>query len=402
MTTSEKTAVLTERALARRIKRNLKNSTLTFAAVTTPGFEEITRIEIDTLETGCVKRVSAGIVEFCGSMELLYRVNLHCRTASRILMRISSFTARSYPELYNKLRRIHWELYCGTAPTVNISVASRVSRLHHTDNIADTLLKALNDYMSAFSLNVTLDAESATSFHVRYFEDICTVSIDSTGVLLHKRGIRVATGHAPLRETTAAAMLLAVESERFPVIADPCCGSGSIICEAILMASHTAPGVQRTFSFSSWPSFNRGIWERMVADAQHQSHAIINRHFYAGDTSEKAIKQVRDNTATLLCQDSLHTQCASCFTFNSNGELGSKGLIISNLPYGKRIKTTDTDLNEFYRKLGGWLRGSCRGWHFAFLIADEHFERHAGLRCTTVLSFSNGGIHVRLVSGRIS
>jgi len=401
MTSTNNDTVLTERGLARRIKRHLKNSTITFAAVTIPGFEAITKKEIEQLEPGCVTAAFPGIIEFTGSLELLYRVNLHCRTASRILMRISSFTARSYPELYNKLHRIHWELYCGLLPTVNITVSSRTSRLHHTTNIADTVLQSINDYLSTLSQKVAFDAESPISFHVRYHDDTCTISIDSTGVLLYKRGIRVSTGHAPLRESTAAAMLMAADWERFPVIADPCCGSGSIIGEALLMASRTAPGLLRPFSFSSWPSFTPGIWERMVAAAKVNSRPPPDRRFFAGDSDEKAVQLVRNNTELLACDTILTTACADCFTFNSKGEYGTKGLIISNLPFGKRIKTTDNDLREFHRKLGGWLRTSCRGWHYAFLVADEHFERHTGLHAATTLSFNNGGIHVRLVTGQV-
>jgi len=391
---------LTERGLARRVKRAFNNVSLTFAAITVPGLESIAKSELEGLSSGCVTTVSNGIIEFTGTLELLYRAHLECRTISRILMRITSFTARSYPELYNKLTRVHWELYTGFHKTIRITASSTTSRVHHTAHIAETVLGAVNDRLNSLSLSVCEDAKAVTGFHVRLNNDECTVSIDASGALLYKRGIRTITHHAPLRETTAAALLMAVGWSRFPVVVDPFCGSGSIICEAALMAVSAAPGLQRDFAFTAWPSFNAGVWTRFRDNEQSRIAVSHAPRFHAGDIDPDAVEIVRKNCSALpAVPQHLSIDCRDAFTMYPEQEFGSSGLIISNLPYGKRITPGTTDMDAFFRRLGVWLKSECRGWNYAFLVADLQFEHKAGLKARTLLTFSNGGIRVRLVTG---
>jgi putative N6-adenine-specific DNA methylase len=318
-------------------------------------------------------------------------------------MRIDEFTARSYPELYNKLRRINWEVYTGFSSSVTFCVSSLRSRLHHTDRIAETAFSALCDHVRPLDVAIETDKNATIRFFIRFLDDKCTISIDSSGSLLYKRGYRQATGRAPLRETTAATLLAAVQWEKYEVIADPCCGTGSIIIEALQRIQQVPPGAARDFAFFSWPSFSKPAWEHLKTRNLVAAAVSVKPHLvYAGDIDPATLDQLKTNCAPFSANERVKIMHADCRTFNKNSEFGHRGLIISNLPYGKRISVEDSDIDEFYGSLGSSLKRYCRGWNFAFLVADPHFERKARLKGDTILEFMNGGIRVRFIMGSIS
>jgi len=392
---------LTPRGLERRIKRHLTSSHHSFAAITTPGFESIAMEEIARLEGVTVNGYESGIVGFSGPFDLLYRANLYLRTVNRIILRIDELTARSYPELYNKFRRIRWDLYVGFSTTVSFVVSSRSSRLHHTDNIARTAFRSCADTMARFGVNLTGSENSDLKFYIRFMGDRCTLSIDTTGVLLYKRGYRQAVGRAPLRETTAAALLIAASWDRYHTIVDFCCGSGSIILEALQMACNRAPGLYRSFPFCSWPSFNAPLWSRMKKEAAAAATENCVSRFVAMDIDGSALDMVRLNCPERDIGSTVLIEQGDCCAFNCTGQYGNSGLVISNLPFGKRVSAGEDGVATFYNKLGHSLKKNCRGWNFGFLVADSKFERLSGLSCSTALTFSNGGIRVRFVTGRV-
>ena len=390
--------LLTPRGLERRIKKKLLARKQTFAVITVPGFEKVTEKELHKIADGATITCDRGILEFDGPFDLLYRLNLQLRTAGRVLLRVASFRARSYPELYNKLQRIHWELHTGFHPEISFVVSSRSSRLHHTGKIAETAFDAINAVMTRLGLPKQSVAGSPVAVHLRFIDDCCSISMDTTGALLYKRGYRTATGIAPLRETTAAAMLLAARWDRYPVIADPCCGSGSIIIEAVHIASGKPPGDRRKFAFFSWPSFQPqrlNYWRKKAAAEP------VPRRFAAGDVDPQALRALRINCKTLNASSRIEIFQRDCREFNSDGTMGSRGLLLSNLPFGKRVGVAG-GTEVFFREFGNALKKNCTGWSFGFLVADPLFGKHSGLECTAELEFSNGGIGVRFVTGHIT
>ena len=393
---------LTQRGLERSIKRRLTSKLQTFAVITTPGFEAVTGGEIESVTHPAELRIGHGIIEFEAPFDAVYRLNLHLSTASRILLRLGSFTARSYPELFNKLHRLPWELYTGFHPDIGCIAASRSSRLHHTAVLCKTLADAVTSYLLRLGVRKTYAKTSSHTVYLRLHNDRCTVSMDTTGVLLHKRGYRTTTGGAPLRETAAAALLLAVNWKRYPVIADPCCGSGGIIIEARRLAAGLAPGYQRDFAFTTWPSYRSASWNHFRTVAIRESPGVRLRLF-AGDHDERAIAAVGHNCSAMhdpVPAPQPEIRCADCMSFNRDGAYGTNGLLISNLPFGRRIGV-DGGMEHFHRTLGASLRKHCGGWSFGFLVADPHFERQSGLGGTTVLAFRNGGLPVRFVTGTV-
>ncbi len=392
---------LTPRGLIRRVKRHLISNKQEFAAITFPGLENCSSEEISRLDGAVINKIENGIVEFSGPLDLVYTANLCLRTVNRVLMRIAGFTARSYPELYNKLLRVKWERYVGFTHYVSFTTSSRTSRLHHTDRITLTALSALNHYMSRFGLKVEEDPSASIRFFIRLYQDSCTLSIDSSGELLYRRGYRLTTGRAPLRETVAAALLEKAAWFKYHTIADPCCGTGSIVLEALQMVCKISPGLNREFAFFSWPSFNSKKWENIKKKAFSDIIRPQGVRIIASDINREAVDAVRKNSSAFSASELLTIERADCLKFNEDDRYGNSGLIISNLPFGKRIEASAGPVEYFYYKLGRHLKNYCRGWNFAFLIADPNFERKAGLSCRTELRFINGGIRVRLVTGKV-
>lgn len=246
---------LTPRALERRLKRYVWGETHDFLAVCAPGLEAVLLGEVRGLPgvTDLV-RVRGG-VSFRGPFESLYHANLELATAHRVLWRIGAFLAQSYPMLFNKARRLPWERFVGFQQEVAYHVAARASRLRHGPKIAATLHSALSDALAPLGLGAAHVEAAPLTVHARLFRDRCTLSLDTSGEHLHRRGYRTHVGEAPLRETLAAGILLALGAPAFDLIVDPMCGSGTLLIEAERLARRRPPGEFRRFAFEHFPSF---------------------------------------------------------------------------------------------------------------------------------------------------
>jgi putative N6-adenine-specific DNA methylase len=393
------TDTLSVSGLERRLKRRFLKAPHRFFAVTTPGLEEILKAEVALLPDVTMVQSEKGGVHFCGPFQTVYHAHLRLRTANRVLLRVDSFTARSYPELYSKAKRIMWELYCGFDPAVSFEASSRSSRLHHTGNVADAVFTACAEHMAKLGQTMTPKPDAAVRFLVRYADDRCTVSVNASGELLHKRGYRQEIGHAPLRETTAAALLEAAQWRNFGTIADPLCGSGTFLVESALMAVGRPPGLHRSYAFMHWPSFKPTLWERLRLAAEQST--VRPLRIIGSDISETAVDQAFRNAQRAGVAAAIELTRRDCFAFNLKGEAGTSGLIISNLPYGKRAFAHDDAIHDFYARWGGHLKRFCHGWGYGFLSVDESFCTIAGLRPGPTLRFENGGIKVQFVTGRV-
>lgn len=389
---------LTDRGLQRRLKRHFLKQQHDFFAITTPGFEHVLKSELQLFDGVEICETTNGGVQFSGPLDLIYKSNLHLRTANRVLMRIESFTARSYPELYNKCRRIPWELYCGFSNAVSFSVSSKNSRLHHSQNIENAIFDALHDYMEKLGVKVTSSDASDICFYVRFAEDQCSLSIDSSGDLLYKRGYRLMTALAPLRETIASAVLMEAQWKRFQIIMDPMCGSGVFLLEAASMALCKVPGANRKFAFFSWPSFDSGKWQRLKEMALTDELTHVDTTLLASDISDEALKSASENAVMLGVQEFIRFSKQDCLTITP---VNGPGLLISNLPYGKRVGFKDDGLLNFFKQFGRHIKEQFGGWSYVFIVADQEFEKIAHLSVQKVISFNNGGIPVRLLTGKL-
>ena len=244
--------------------------------MTAPGLEDLLAKEISSL-IGKHGETSSGGVEFSGGMKDMRRVNLQSRIANRVLVRLDEFHASSFHELERRAKQVEWERFVASGKPVRFRVTCRKSRLYHSDAVAERLATAVKAKVGGNKLVIVqseadeeLDDEAANDaqlFVVRVTDDICSISADSSGELLHRRGYRQAVAKAPLRETIAAAMVIGSGWDMTSPLVDPMCGAGTIAIEAAMMARKIAPGANRRFAFESWPKHNAAVWKSEIETA---------------------------------------------------------------------------------------------------------------------------------------
>lgn len=379
-------------------------------AVTAPGLKPFTTQELRTLSLlsapspspSAMERGTGGEVggvEFRGSLRDLYRANLRLRTVSRILVRLGEFYAAAFSELRKKASRLPWEQYLTPGQPVALRATCHKSKLSHSDAVAERVAGAIEDRLGKSVRREKGNDEAETNpaqlIVVRLVRDKCTISMDSSGALLHQRGYRLATAKAPLRETLAAGMVLASGWDMTSALLDPLCGSGTIPIEAALMARNLAPGRARRFAFMDWPMFDDRIWKSVLAEADAPpptSHPII----LASDRDPGAIEAAKANAA--------RAGIADCIEFSRRAVSAiepppAPGWIVTNPPYGVRV-SENKDLRNLYAQFGNMLRAKCPGWRVAMLSSSVQLTKSTGLDFDEGIPLLNGGLRVRLVMAK--
>ncbi len=366
-------------------------------AVTAPGLEPVTATELTALgmETGDTE---PGGIPFRADEAELYAANLHLRTASRVLVRVAEFQATSFRDLESRARAIPWERFVVAGRPVQLRVTCRKSRLYHSDAVAERVRDAISHRLGAPTPSLApADEEGeggeAQLFVVRFSHDRCTISVDASGRLLHLRGYRQAVGRAPLRETLAAAMLLASGWDPELPLVDPMCGSGTIAIEAAMLSRQIAPGLRRSFAFQNWPEFRADIWAELRAAAMAAIHPAARSAIQASDRDAGAIAATIANAERAgVASDITATQRA----LSSIDPIPSPtGWLVTNPPYGHRVGDVER-LRALYARLGQVARTLHPGWIVAMLVADPRLEGQVGLPFEDAFRTTNGGIWVRL------
>lgn len=362
--------------------------------------------ELATL--GLAPNAETGGAAFRGPIESIWRANLWLRTASRVLVRVASFRAQAFHELERLARAVPWERYVASGSAVRFRVTSKKSRLYHTGGIAQRFGEAIEhrlggDIVVGDSRSDENDDEEAEGlapqlFVIRVSHDVFTVSADSSGALLHQRGYRKAIAKAPLRETLAAAMLIASDWTGSTPLLDPLCGSGTIPIEAALIARHIPPGWSRSFAFEGWPSFERSRWEALRAEAAEGVLGGAGVRIRGSDRDAGAIEAARSNAerAGVAADIELTARAVSAIDDCERGG----GLVATNPPYGVRVGEA-ARLRDLYAKLGQVLRGKCPGWRVALLSANARLDGELRLPLEERLRTRNGGIPVRLMVAKV-
>lgn len=358
-------------------------------AIVAPGLEAITARELEAL--GLVPDVTEpGGVEFQATREQLYAANLRLRTASRIVVRIARFHARTFFELERHAARVPWAEFMAPGAAVAFHVTSRKSKLYHHGAIEERLARAATGRGSE-------PGGPSALFVVRVLRDQVTISADSSGELLHRRGYRQATAKAPLRETLAAAMLLASGWDGVAPLVDPFAGSGTIPIEAALIARRIAPGLQRRFAFEHWPRFDAAAWERVRARAASEVLAAAPGPIIGADRDAGAIRAATGNAERAGVSADVEWRRAPLSTL---APPRGRGWLITNPPYGVRVGERRR-LDELYAELGAIARERLAGWTLGLLSASRELEARTGLALAEAWHTTNGGIPVRLMTGTV-
>ena len=311
-------------------KPTVTTDSFSMFAVASPGVEPVLAREVAALAGVRDVRAVPGGIEFSGDRDVLYRANLWLRTATRILVRVGSFEAREFAKLRRRAGTLPWERFVDPGRPVTVSAAQSGSRLYHTGGIAENLTAAIGDRLRA-SLPTEGEPQKVLA---RGVSDVFTVSVDSSGELLHRRGWRQEIAHAPLRETLAAAIILLSGWDPATPFVDPMCGAGTVPLEACAIAMRLAPGLQRSFAFATWPTFDAARFSALHAEAEAARLPAPPAPIVGSDRSPAAITAARHNAERAGL--AAHVQ----FVESELDELTpppGPGTVIMNPPYGRRI-----------------------------------------------------------------
>lgn len=368
-------------------------------AITAPGLSRIAARELVSVGLE-VDEVEPAGVTFKGGLREVYAANLQLRTVSRVIVRVARFQARTFAELERHTARIGWPKFVSSGRRVEVRVTSRKSRLYHSDAVAERITRVIVESAGAAQPDAPVaeehEGESGQLVIVRLDRDECTINVDSSGALLHMRGYRRATAKAPMRETIAAAMLLACEWRADQPLFDPFCGSGTIPIEGAMLARRIPPGLDRVFAFQQWPWAEAGLWARMRREAETEVRDEAPAPIIGSDRDEGAIRASVENAGRAGVAGDVELVASPV----SEAHVEARpGWVITNPPYGVRVGTS-RELRNLYARFGTVMRERFGGWRLALLSADHALEAQLHMELETVFRTTNGGIPVRCMTSK--
>ncbi len=378
----------------KRLKRRIIGREQRFFVATAPGFETLCAGELKALPQPIGEpAVVPGGVQFRGRLHDAYQANLHLRTANRVLMRLVDFKATNFTALEKHLAAVDWELFLGVGAKPRIHVTTRHCRLYHKAAIIARVLTAIE----ACACKHGNGESYAQHIFVRGVDDRFSISLDSSGSLLYRRGIKTHGGPAPLRETTAAALLLAAGYTGDMPLLDPMCGSGTFAIEAALLAQKIPPGWFRDFTFTRWPAFQAGRWRHLRREAAAGRTANSAAPIWASDTDFTGCRslhrqlQAHDlNRSVLVCVQDF-------FNLKPPPE---PGVIVLNPPYGHRLGNA-TQARNLFMALSKRLQLGFNGWQVVLVVPNPRWVDRALARLKTHW-INHGGLRLPVLIGRLA
>jgi putative N6-adenine-specific DNA methylase len=328
----------------------------------------------------------AGGVRIRGGWHDVWRANLELRGASRVLVRLGSFRALHLARLDKRARQFPWGEFLRTDVPVRVEASCSKSRIYHSGAAAQRIATAIRDELGA-----PVSDEAEIIVKARIAADLCTLSVDSSGTMLHKRGHKESVARAPLRETMAALFLRLCGFAGNEPVVDPMCGSGTFVIEAAEIAAGLMPGRSRHFAFEHLRSFDECRWNAMRA--AHRSVVPAVR-FFGSDRDAGAIKASRANAARAGVAG--FTEFRQQAVSDLVRPEGPPGLVIVNPPYGTRIGDRKP-LYALYGALGRTLQSRFRGWRAAIITTDAALAKATGLPFEIPFGpVAHGGLKVML------
>lgn len=394
-------------SLQRRVRTHVVAKPHRFFAVVQPGFERIALRELQDAGIGTNYSVEHGGISFTGKLPDCYRANIVCRTITRVLLRIAEFRVRRFAKLRKLAEKIPWELFLSSHPPVSFSVTTHASRLYHTDRIALECFRAVSAYFTYCGISVPewrtdgSDKNRLQTIFIRISDDLCTISLDSTGSPLYKRGFKLKTAEAPLRETVAAAILLEAGCRNATLFVDPMAGSGTFSIEAGMIALNIPPGIGRCFAFEHWPAYSKTVRrhiEKKLRTEITEPHKSAFRMMIS-DIDQRALESARENIAAAGLADIATFDRRDVISENIEIPANTKVLFALNPPYGRRLMNPDNAI-LLYKKIGAKLR-SLSSASYVVLAPGEEFERALALPIDKKLHFQHGGLQVMALIGRV-
>jgi putative N6-adenine-specific DNA methylase len=352
---------------------------------TAPGLEATLADEVRLKGFKKPKTVAGGVT-FPGAWPDVWRANLWLRGAERVLARIASFHVQHLAELDARARRVPWTQFLRVDQPFRVEAVCKKSKIYHSGAAAERLVNAVQA-----TLGAPFSPEASILIKARFEHDVCTLSLDTSGERLHKRGYKEAVSQAPLRETMAALLLRQCGYDGNEPLLDPMCGSGTFVIEAAEIAAHLNPGRARSFAFEKLATFDAEAWQRMRTVKSQRVPAFPA---FGSDRDSDAIAKSRAN-ADRAGVDSF-TAFEVCPAQAARPPVDHPGLVIVNPPYGVRLGDKKK-LLALYRAFGQTMRDSFTGWRIGLITPDPALARTTALPfLPTGAPIQHGGLRVTL------
>jgi putative N6-adenine-specific DNA methylase len=368
------------------MKRNDVKDNFKIIAKTFAGLEEVLSREIAGLGAKNIN-IQNRAVTFDGTKKLLYESNLKLRSALRVLKQVTSFNIKNEKDLYDSIRSIHWSTYFPVSDTFAIDSVVHSKFFPHSKYTALKAKDAIADqFRDKYGKRPSVNVDSPSLRINLHIDDRkLTVSFDSSGESLHRRGYRIDKVKAPLNEVLAAGMILLTGWNGESTLIDPMCGSGTIPVEAALIATNTAPGLlQREFGFMKWIDFDSKLWQHLKNEAGTKIVSCGTR-IIASDISKKAVETASKNIARAGMNNSIKLLNVPFERLDPDNK---GGVILMNPPYGERLKVSG--MNGFYSAIGNKLKHSFEGFDAWILSSNKEALKHVGLKTSKRITLYNG------------
>lgn len=351
------------------------------------GLEAVMKKEI--LDLGYeVSQVEDGRVTFIGDAEAICRANIFLRTTERVLLKVGSFHAETFEDLFQGTRAIPWEEYLPKDAKFWVAKASSIkSKLFSPSDIQSIMKKAMVERMKK-AYGIEWFPENGASFPLRVFihKDTVTVALDTTGESLHKRGYRTLTSKAPITETLAAALIMLTPWKSDRILVDPFCGSGTFPIEAAMIAANMAPGMNRSFLSESWTNLiPKKCWYDAIDEATEMVDDTVKVDIQGYDIDGEVIKAARENAERAGVDHMIHFQERPVAQLSHPKKYG---FIITNPPYGERIEEKK-NLPALYKTIGERFK-ALDSWSMYLITAYEDAERYIGRKADKNRKIYNG------------
>lgn len=367
---------------------------LTLFATVPLGAEELTALELKHLGAADVHVIRGGVA-FGGDRKILYRSLLRLRTASRVLLQLGHFPCGSPQELYDGVRSLPWCDLLSPTMTLAVDCSLRDSAITHSHFAAlrakDAIVDLLRDTTGSRPNINTHSPDLRVNLHIA--KNHCTVSLDTCGEPLDRRGWRLNRNDAPLRETLAAAIMLHTGWDGTIPLIDPMCGSGTLLIEGTAIALGHPAGAGRAFGIMRWQDFDRSVWEQILQEEQKKKADSLEVPVLGFDKDSRSIISCRENAR--------RAGLAYNVAFDRKGfeeaePCGHEGILVMNPPYGVRMGDKKT-LEPLYRKIGEVFKRRFTGWTAYLLAGDLDLVKQVGLKPARRFVLFNGPLECRLL-----
>ena len=358
---------------------------LELIATATFGLEAVVRREIEALGYRIIK-TEDGKVTYMGDERAIVRSNLWLRTADRVLLKMAEFSAVEFEELFQQTKGLPWEQLIPLDGRFTVTGTSVKSKLHSVPACQKIVKKAIVEKLKEF-YGVEVFEETGAEYTVKasLLKDRVTLTVDTSGTGLHKRGYRISDVAAPIKETLAAAMIQLSFWKKDRILVDPCCGSGTIPIEAAMIGRNIAPGLNRGFVSENWSQIPKEVWEEERQRAKSQINKDCDFKAFGYDIDRDALNIARENAYKAGVGDRITFEQRDIKNFSGDFP---RGTVITNPPYGERLLDIDK-ARELY-KIMGQKFAKKDGWSYTIISPDDEFEKIFGRKADKRRKLYNG------------